>query len=48
VHSNWRQKESRPVVANVTELASVTVPLQEEQSLAVNKLLDALEDHDDV
>jgi transcriptional/translational regulatory protein YebC/TACO1 len=48
VHRQLEAKGIKPVVANVTELASVTVPLQEEQSLAVNKLLDALEDHDDV
>jgi len=33
----------------VTELATITVPLQGEQNVtAVNKLIDALEDHDDV
>jgi transcriptional/translational regulatory protein YebC/TACO1 len=32
----------------VTELAEVTVPLGEEQAAAVNKLIEALEDHDDV
>jgi transcriptional/translational regulatory protein YebC/TACO1 len=33
----------------VTELPSVTVPLPNEQAVAaVNRLIDALEDHDDV
>jgi transcriptional/translational regulatory protein YebC/TACO1 len=36
-------------VAEVTALPTVTVPLQGEQAIAsVNKLLDTLEDHDDV
>jgi YebC/PmpR family DNA-binding regulatory protein len=48
VHKQLEAKGIKPAVASVTELASVTVPLQEEQSLAVNRLLDALEDHDDV
>jgi YebC/PmpR family DNA-binding regulatory protein len=41
-------KGIKPAVAEVTEIASVTVPLQEGQTGAVNKLLDSLEDHDDV
>jgi YebC/PmpR family DNA-binding regulatory protein len=48
VHKQLEAKGIKPAVAGVTELATVTVPLQEEQSAAVNKLLDALEDHDDV
>jgi len=36
-------------VAEVTELATLSVPLQDEQSIAaVNRLIDSLEDHDDV
>ena len=38
--------QGRP--AEVTELATVTVPLREDQAAAVNRLIDALEDHDDV
>jgi YebC/PmpR family DNA-binding regulatory protein len=49
VHKQIEAKGVKPAVAEVTELASVTVPLADEQSItAVNKLLDALEDHDDV
>jgi len=32
----------------VTELASVTVPLTVDQAVGVNRLIEALEDHDDV
>ena len=40
---------TKAAVAEVTELASITVPLATEQSVtSVNKLIDALEDHDDV
>ena len=36
-------------MAGVTELPSVTVPLPDERAAAaVTKLIDALEDHDDV
>ena len=36
-------------MAGVTELATVTVPLTDDQTTAaVNRLIDALEDHDDV
>jgi YebC/PmpR family DNA-binding regulatory protein len=49
VHKQVEAKGIKPAVAEVTALASVTVPLQDEAaSAAVNKLLDALEDHDDV
>lgn len=49
VHKQLEAKGIKPAVATVTELPTVTVPLADE-SLAgtVNKLLDALEDHDDV
>ncbi len=47
-----KQIESRGIkadVAEVTELPTITVPLQGEQAVAaVNKLIDALEEHDDV
>jgi YebC/PmpR family DNA-binding regulatory protein len=49
VHKQLEAKGVKPAVAEVTELPTVTVPLQQEQaSTAVNKLIDALEDHDDV
>src|SRR5882672_2899919 len=49
VHKELEAKGIKPGVAEVTELATVTVPLQDEQTVAaVNRLIDALEDHDDV
>jgi YebC/PmpR family DNA-binding regulatory protein len=49
VHKKIESKGIKPLVAEVTSLPTVTVPLQDEAaSSAVNKLLDALEDHDDV
>lgn len=49
VHKQIEAKGIRPAAASVTELATITVPLPDEQKIAaVNKLIDALEDHDDV
>ncbi len=49
VHKQIEAKGIKPAVAEVTALPSVTVPLQGEPSIsAVNKLVEALEDHDDV
>jgi YebC/PmpR family DNA-binding regulatory protein len=49
VHKQLEAKGIKPAVAEVTELASVTVPLEGEATVAaVNRLIDALEDHDDV
>lgn len=48
VHKQLEQKGIKPAVAEVTELPTVTVPLSETTAATVNKLLDALEDHDDV
>lgn len=49
VHKQLEAKGIKPAVAEVTELPSVTVPLEGEAKIAaVNKLIDALEDHDDV
>src|SRR5690349_9593359 len=49
VHKQLEAKGIKPAVAGVTELPTTTVPLQDEASAAaVSKLLDALEDHDDV
>ena len=49
VHKQIEAKGIKPAVAEVTEIPSITVPVHDPQSLAaVNKLIDALEDHDDV
>jgi YebC/PmpR family DNA-binding regulatory protein len=49
VHKEIEAKGIKPAVAEITELPSVTVPLQSDPaSAAVNRLIDALEDHDDV
>jgi len=49
VHKQLEAKGIKPAVAEVTELPTVTVPLNgEPATAAVNRLLDALEDHDDV
>ena len=49
VHKQIEAKGIKPAVAEITALPSVTVPLADEAGAsAVNKLLDALEDHDDV
>jgi YebC/PmpR family DNA-binding regulatory protein len=49
VHKQIEAKGIKPAVAEITALPSVTVPLADEAAAsAVNKLLDALEDHDDV
>jgi len=49
VHKQVEAKGIKTEAAGVTELATITVPvLEEQQAAAVNRLLDALEDHDDV
>ena len=48
VHKQVEAKGIKPAVAEVTALPTVTVPLAGEQAAAVNRLIDALEDHDDV
>lgn len=49
VHKALEEKGLRCEVAEVTSLTSLTVPLTEAQAItAVNKLIEALEDHDDV
>src|SRR5205823_208753 len=46
VHKQLEAKGIKPDAAEVTELATVTVPLLDEQTVAaVNRLIDALEDH---
>jgi YebC/PmpR family DNA-binding regulatory protein len=49
VHRQIEAKGIKADAAGVTELPTVTVPLANDQAVAVvNKLIDALEDHDDV
>src|SRR5581483_3401362 len=49
VYKQLETKGIKPVVAEVTELPTVTVPLADEAAATlVNRLLEALEDHDDV
>jgi len=48
VHKQIEAKGIKPAAASVTELQTLTVPLQGDAANAANRLLDALEDHDDV
>jgi len=48
IHKQIEAKGIKPAAAGVTELPTITTPLREEQAAAVNRLIDALEDHDDV
>jgi YebC/PmpR family DNA-binding regulatory protein len=49
VHKQLEAKGIKPAVAEVTELPTVTVPLSDPASVTViNRLIDALEDHEDV
>jgi YebC/PmpR family DNA-binding regulatory protein len=49
VHKQIEAKGIRPAVAEVTYLPTATVPLREPDAIAaVTKLIDAIEDHDDV
>jgi YebC/PmpR family DNA-binding regulatory protein len=48
VHKQIEAKGIRPAVAEVTALPTLMVPVGDDAAGAVNKLLDALEDHDDV
>ncbi len=49
VHKQVEAKGIKPAVAGVTEVPMVTVPLTDDNTVAaVNRLIDALEDHDDV
>lgn len=48
VHKQLEAKGIKPVSAEVTELATLTVPLSADAAAAVTRLIDALEDHDDV
>jgi YebC/PmpR family DNA-binding regulatory protein len=49
VHKQLESKGIKPDAAEVTELAAVTVPVAGDSNVAaVTRLIDALEDHDDV
>jgi transcriptional/translational regulatory protein YebC/TACO1 len=49
VHKHIEAKGIKPAVAEVTELPTITVPLQEPAAVAsINRLIESLEDHDDV
>jgi transcriptional/translational regulatory protein YebC/TACO1 len=49
VHKRMEAKGIKADAAEITALPTVTVPLQDPGAVnAVNKLVDALEDHDDV
>jgi len=49
VHKRLEARNLKPAMAEVTAVAMVTAPLQGEQTVAaVNRLIDALEDHEDV
>jgi YebC/PmpR family DNA-binding regulatory protein len=49
VHKQIEAKGIKADVAGITELPTITVPLPDEHTItSVNKLIDALEDHDDV
>jgi YebC/PmpR family DNA-binding regulatory protein len=48
VHKAIESKGIKPAAAAITELPEITVPLAGDAAGAVTKLIDALEDHDDV
>jgi len=48
VHKQIEAKGIKCEVAEITSLPTVTAPLTNEASVAVNKLIEALEEHDDV
>jgi YebC/PmpR family DNA-binding regulatory protein len=49
VHKHLETKGIKPAAAEVTALPTVTVPLEDAASIAAaNRLIDALDDHDDV
>ena len=48
VHKQIEAKGIKPDAAEVTELPTITVPVPGDGVAAVNKLIEALEDHDDV
>jgi len=48
VHKQVEAKGIKPAVAEITSLPTITVPLNAEQAVAVNKLIEALEEDEDV
>jgi len=48
VHKQIEGKGIKAAVAEITSLPTIMVPLQEADAGAVSKLIEALEDHDDV
>jgi YebC/PmpR family DNA-binding regulatory protein len=48
VHKQVEARGIKPVVAEITSLPTITVPLNAEQAAAVNKLIEALEEDEDV
>jgi YebC/PmpR family DNA-binding regulatory protein len=49
IHKKIEAKGIKPAAAAVTELPTITVPLRDEQAVAAaNRLMDALEENDDV
>jgi YebC/PmpR family DNA-binding regulatory protein len=48
VHKQIEATGIKPAIAEINSLPTMTVPLNAEQAVAVNKLIDALEENDDV
>lgn len=48
VHKQIEAKGIKPAMAEINSLPTITVPLNAEQAVAVNKLVEALEENDDV
>jgi len=48
VHKQIEAKGIKPAIAEINSLPTITVPLNAEQAGAVNKLIEALEENDDV
>lgn len=48
VHKQVEAKGVKPAVAEITSLPTITVPLNAEQAAAVNKLIETLEESEDV
>ena len=48
VHKQIEARGIKPVMAGINSLPTITVPLNAEQAASVNKLIDSLEENDDV
>ena len=48
VHKQIEAKGIKPAMAEINSLPAITVPLNADQAVAVNKLIEALEENDDV